>query len=122
MPCTEDAVHVFQTNGVLFAPGKAANAGGVAVSAMEMSQNSMRLSWTVEEVDEKLKVVMKNIYKSCFDAAKIMGNPGNFVVGANIAGFLKSSRCDGCAWYSISIYYYLYVRKYGGRVVFCFSE
>lgn len=89
MPCTEEAVHAFQMNGVLFAPGKAANAGGVAVSAMEMSQNSMRLSWTVEEVDEKLKVVMKNIYKSCFDAAKDYGHPGNFVVGANIAGFLK---------------------------------
>ncbi|SER67103.1 glutamate dehydrogenase (NADP) [Psychrobacillus sp. OK032] len=89
MPCTEDAVHAFQANGVLFAPGKAANAGGVAVSAMEMSQNSMRLSWTVEEVDEKLQVVMKNIYKSCFDAAADYGSPGNFVVGANIAGFLK---------------------------------
>ena len=74
MPCTEEAVHAFQANGVLFAPGKAANAGGVAVSAMEMSQNSMRLSWTVEEVDEKLKVVMKNIYKSCFDAAEDYGS------------------------------------------------
>lgn len=89
MPCTEKAVLAFQANGVLFGPAKAANAGGVAVSAMEMSQNSMRLSWTVEEVDEKLKSIMKNIYTSCHDAANSFGYPGNLVVGANIAGFLK---------------------------------
>jgi glutamate dehydrogenase (NADP+) len=89
MPCTENAILAFQTNGVLFGPAKAANAGGVAVSAMEMSQNSMRLSWTVEEVDEKLKSIMKNIYASCHDAANSFGYPGNLVVGANIAGFLK---------------------------------
>ncbi|TQR21387.1 NADP-specific glutamate dehydrogenase [Psychrobacillus vulpis] len=89
MPCTEEAVLAFQANGVLFAPAKAANAGGVAVSAMEMSQNSMRLSWTLDEVDEKLKIVMKNIHESCHDAATRFGYPGNLVVGANIAGFLK---------------------------------
>ena len=89
MPCTEEAVSAFQANGVLFGLAKAANAGGVAVSAMEMSQNSMRISWTVEEVDEKLKSIMKNIYTSCHDAANSFGYPGNLVVGANIAGFLK---------------------------------
>ena len=89
MPCTLEAMDVFQENKVLFAPAKAANAGGVAVSAMEMSQNSMRLSWTVEEVDEKLQGVMKNIYKSCMHAAEQFGEPGNLVMGANIAGFLK---------------------------------
>ena len=89
MPCTLEAMAVFHDNNVLFGPAKAANAGGVAVSAMEMSQNSMRLSWTVEEVDEKLQTVMKNIYTSCIDAAETYGHPGNLVVGANIAGFLK---------------------------------
>ena len=76
-------------NGLLFAPAKAANAGGVAVSAMEMSQNSMRLNWTFEEVDEKLQQVMKEIYQSCLAAAEEYGHPGNLIVGANIAGFLK---------------------------------
>ncbi|KXH87086.1 NADP-specific glutamate dehydrogenase [Sporosarcina sp. HYO08] len=89
MPCTLEAIDLFQEHEVLFAPAKAANAGGVAVSAMEMSQNSMRLSWTVEEVDERLQAVMKNIYASCIDAAERFGHPGNIVVGANIAGFLK---------------------------------
>ncbi|MCG7335693.1 NADP-specific glutamate dehydrogenase [Sporosarcina sp. ACRSM] len=89
MPCTLEAMAAFQENKVLFAPAKAANAGGVAVSAMEMSQNSMRLSWTVEEVDERLQGVMKNIYSSCLDAAERFGEPGNLVMGANIAGFLK---------------------------------
>ncbi|WP_342600294.1 NADP-specific glutamate dehydrogenase [Psychrobacillus sp. FSL H8-0483] len=89
MPCTEEAVLAFQAKGVLFGPAKAANAGGVAVSAMEMSQNSMRLSWSLEEVDEKLKQVMKNIFESCHEAAASYGSPGNLVVGANIAGFLK---------------------------------
>ena len=89
MPCTLEAMDVFQENKVLFAPAKAANAGGVAVSAMEMSQNSMRLSWTVEEVDERLQGVMKNIYRSCMHAAEQFGEPGNLVMGANIAGFLK---------------------------------
>ena len=71
------------------APAKADNAGGVAVSAMEMSQNSMRLSWTEEEVDEKLQQIMKNIYISCLNAARDYGRPGNLIIGANIAGFLK---------------------------------
>lgn len=89
MPCTLEAVEVFLQNNVLFAPGKAANAGGVAVSALEMSQNSMRYSWTFEEVDAKLKVIMTNIYKNSAKAAEEYGYPGNLVVGANIAGFLK---------------------------------
>ncbi|MBT2582247.1 NADP-specific glutamate dehydrogenase [Planococcus sp. ISL-109] len=89
MPCTEEAVRVLTQNGVLFAPAKAANAGGVAVSAMEMSQNSMRYSWTAEEVDEKLLQVMKNIYKTCNDTAEQYGSPGNLIIGANIAGFKK---------------------------------
>ncbi|MFS0574702.1 NADP-specific glutamate dehydrogenase [Sporosarcina sp. 179-K 3D1 HS] len=89
MPCTLEAIHLFQEHGVLFAPAKAANAGGVAVSAMEMSQNSMRLSWSTEEVDERLKGIMKNIYTSCMDAADRYGRPGDLVMGANIAGFLK---------------------------------
>ncbi|MBO0601815.1 NADP-specific glutamate dehydrogenase [Sporosarcina sp. E16_3] len=89
MPCTLEAMAVFHEHKTLFGPAKAANAGGVAVSAMEMSQNSMRLSWTVEEVDERLQTVMKNIYTSCLDAAEAYGHPGNLVMGANIAGFLK---------------------------------
>ena len=75
--------------GLLVAPAKAANAGGVATSALEMSQNSMRLSWTFEEVDEKLQIIMKNIFKVSKDAAENYGAPGNYVIGANIAGFLK---------------------------------
>jgi glutamate dehydrogenase (NADP+) len=89
MPCTLEAMGAFQENKVLFGPAKAANAGGVAVSAMEMSQNSMRLSWTVEEVDEKLHTVMRSIYTSCLSAAEQFGQPGNLVMGANIAGFLR---------------------------------
>lgn len=89
MPSTEEAVRVLINNRILFAPAKAANAGGVAVSAMEMSQNSMRYSWTAEEVDEKLLGVMKNIYKTCSETASQYGSPGNLVVGANIAGFKK---------------------------------
>lgn len=89
MPCSDEAVRVFLNNRVLFAPAKAANAGGVAVSAMEMSQNSMRYSWTAEEVDEKLLRVMKTIYKTCSETAEQYGAPGNLIVGANIAGFLK---------------------------------
>ncbi len=89
MPCTPGAVRVFLENKVLFAPGKAANAGGVATSALEMSQNSMRMSWTFEEVDAKLKNIMVNIYKNVSETAKEYGYEDNFVVGANIAGFLK---------------------------------
>ena len=89
MPTTLEGTKVFQESGVLFAPGKASNAGGVSVSALEMSQNSMRLSWTFEEVDAKLQEIMKNIYAHCRDAAEKYGYKDNFVVGANIAGFEK---------------------------------
>lgn len=89
MPCTPEAVKVFLENGVLFGPGKAANAGGVATSALEMCQNSMRYSWTFEEVDAKLKNIMINIYKASSEAAKAYGLENNLVAGANIAGFLK---------------------------------
>lgn len=89
MPSTPDAVKVFHANKVIFAPGKAANAGGVATSALEMSQNSMRYSWTFEEVDAKLKDIMVNIYRNASAAAKEYGCEGNLVVGANIAGFIK---------------------------------
>ena len=89
MPTTLEATEYLLENGVLFAPGKAANAGGVATSALEMSQNSERLSWTFEEVDSKLKGIMVNIFHNMDDAAKKYGKEGNYVVGANIAGFLK---------------------------------
>ena len=89
MPSTPEAVHAFQSAGVLFGPAKAANAGGVATSALEMSQNSMRYSWTFEEVDAKLHDIMKNIYHNSAKAAKEYGMEGNLVAGANIAGFLK---------------------------------
>jgi len=89
MPSTPDAVETFQSAGVMFAPGKAANAGGVATSGLEMTQNSMRLSWSREEVDAKLKGIMKNIHDNAYDAAKRFGMEGNYVAGANIAGFLK---------------------------------
>lgn len=89
MPSTPDAVAAFQSAGVMFAPGKASNAGGVATSGLEMSQNSIRLSWSREEVDEKLKGIMKNIHDNAYAAAKEFGMEGNYVAGANIAGFLK---------------------------------
>jgi glutamate dehydrogenase (NADP+) len=89
MPTTLEATQYLQENGVLFAPGKAANAGGVATSALEMSQNSERLSWTFEEVDSKLKGIMVNIFHNMSDAAEKYGYKGNYVVGANIAGFEK---------------------------------
>lgn len=89
MPSTAEAVQHFQENGVLFGPGKAANAGGVATSGLEMSQNSMRIAWSREEVDSKLKEIMKRIHKACLDTASAYGSPGNYVDGANIAGFLK---------------------------------
>ena len=89
MPSTPEAVAAFQAAGVLFAPAKASNAGGVATSGLEMSQNSIRLSLTFEEIDEKLQGIMKNIYKNCAAAAEEAGAPGNLVVGANIAGFKK---------------------------------
>ncbi|MFC4307217.1 NADP-specific glutamate dehydrogenase [Cohnella boryungensis] len=89
MPSTLEAIEVFLDNRVLFGPAKAANAGGVAVSALEMTQNSMRLSWTFEEVDAKLHGIMKNIYQNSVKAAEAYGHSGNLVVGANIAGFLR---------------------------------
>ena len=89
MPSTPEAVAAFQSAGVLFAPAKAANAGGVATSALEMSQNSMRYSWTFEEVDAKLKNIMVNIFHNSYNAAKKYGKEGNLVAGANIAGFEK---------------------------------
>ncbi|MFO7154535.1 MAG: NADP-specific glutamate dehydrogenase [Caldicoprobacter oshimai] len=89
MPCTPEAVDTFLSNNVLFAPGKAANAGGVATSALEMTQNSMRYSWTFEEVDAKLKQIMTNIYRNISAAAREYGHEGNLVVGANVAGFIK---------------------------------
>ena len=89
MPCTNEAVEYFLEKGVLVAPAKAANAGGVATSALEMSQNSMRLSWSFEEVDEKLHGIMVNIFRNTRDAAKEYGYECNYLVGANIAGFIK---------------------------------
>ena len=89
MPTTLEATDYLREHGVLFAPGKAANAGGVATSALEMSQNSMRLSWSFDEVDAKLKQIMTNIFHNIDAAAKEYGMPGNYVAGANIAGFLK---------------------------------
>jgi glutamate dehydrogenase (NADP+) len=89
MPCTPEAVEIFHQNGILFAPGKASNAGGVATSGLEMSQNSLRLSWSREEVDSRLQKIMVDIHKNAFDTAEKYGLPGDYVAGANIAGFLK---------------------------------
>jgi glutamate dehydrogenase (NADP+) len=89
MPCTPEAIEIFLKNNVLFGPAKAANAGGVATSALEMQQNSMRTFWTFEEVDLKLKHIMKDIYSKCSSAANRYGFKGNLLAGANIAGFLK---------------------------------
>jgi glutamate dehydrogenase (NADP+) len=89
MPSTLEAVDLFLASGVLFGPGKAANAGGVACSGLEMSQNSMRMAWSMEEVDEKLHRIMINIHNNCREAAEEYGTPGNYVNGANIAGFRK---------------------------------
>ncbi len=89
MPTTPDGVKLFLDKGILYGPGKAANAGGVAVSGLEMAQNSMRYSWTREEVDNRLGIIMKSIHDSCVDASERFGTKGNYVNGANIAGFLK---------------------------------
>lgn len=89
MPSTPDAVDIFLEKKILYGPGKAANAGGVAVSGLEMSQNSMRYSWTREEVDKKLHGIMKSIHSACVQASEKYGTPGNYVNGANIAGFIK---------------------------------
>lgn len=89
MPTTIDGVNIFLENRILYGPGKAANAGGVAVSGLEMSQNSMRLGWSREEVDQRLQTIMKDIHKTCLDVSERFGTPGNYVNGANIGGFLK---------------------------------
>ena len=89
MPCTPQAVDLFQSNGVLYAPGKAANAGGVAVSGLEMTQNTIRLSWTREEVEVQLHKIMKSIHANCVEASKDFGREGDYVLGANISGFRK---------------------------------
>ena len=100
MPSTPEAVAWFQEHGVLFAPAKASNAGGVATSGLEMSQNSMRLSWTFEEVDQKLHTIMRNIYHNAANAAAEYGMEGNLVAGANIAGFMKVA--DAMIWQGVS--------------------
>ena len=92
MPSTVAAVQVFLDSKILYGPGKAANAGGVAVSGLEMSQNSMRMSWSREEVDQKLQVIMKNIHQNALEASETYGHKGNYVVGANIAGFIKVAK------------------------------
>jgi len=89
MPSAPEAVKVFLDKGILYAPGKAANAGGVAVSGLEMAQNSMRLNWSRDEVDNRLKMTMKRIHRTCLNAAAEYGSPGNYLAGANIAGFIK---------------------------------
>jgi glutamate dehydrogenase (NADP+) len=89
MPCTPEAVNAFLESRILFGPGKAANAGGVATSGLEMSQNSLRMSWTREEVDGHLHRIMVEIHRNCLEKAEAYGAPGNYVVGANVAGFLK---------------------------------
>ena len=89
MPLTPEAIAAVQGAGLLYSPGKASNAGGVATSGLEMSQNSIRMSWSFDEVDEKLRGIMKNIYKACYDASVECGKPGDLMVGANVAGFLK---------------------------------
>lgn len=99
MPSTPEAIETYLSNGVLYGPAKAANAGGVATSGLEMSQNSERLSWTFEEVDAKLQGIMKSIFKACDEAAKEYGMEGNYMAGANIAGFLKvaeAMKAQGC--------------------------
>ncbi len=99
MPSTPEAIEVYFKNNMLYGPAKAANAGGVATSGLEMSQNSIRMSWTFEEVDAKLKGIMQSIFKSCDDASKEFGMPGNYMAGANIAGFLKvaeAMKAQGC--------------------------
>lgn len=99
MPTTPDAIHYLMKNGVYYAPGKASNAGGVACSGLEMSQNAEHLSWTFEEVDAKLKDIMVGIFNSCKDTAAEFGHPDEYVIGANIAGFLKvaqAMKMQGC--------------------------
>ena len=92
MPTTPEAIHYLMKNGVFYAPGKASNAGGVACSGLEMSQNAQHLSWTAEEVDQKIENIMVNIFETCRDTAKEYGHEKEYVVGANIAGFLKVAK------------------------------
>lgn len=92
MPSTLEAIRVFQNHNILFAPGKAANAGGVATSGLEMTQNSIRLTWSREEVDQRLLQIMKNIHKECLEAAEEYGCQGDYLTGANIAGFMKVAK------------------------------
>lgn len=89
MPSTIEAIDIFLDNGVLFGPAVAVNAGGVAVSSLEMAQNSARMSWTFEQVDAELHKIIKNIYQNCKSAAEDYGYPGNLVIGVNIAGFKR---------------------------------
>jgi glutamate dehydrogenase (NADP+) len=89
MPSTPDAVRTFQEAGVLFAPGKAANAGGVATSALEMQQNASRDSWSFEETEQRLSEIMRNIHDACADTAEAYGSPNDYVLGANVAGFVR---------------------------------
>ena len=89
MPSTPEAIEVFQEKKIFYAPGKAANAGGVAVSGLEMAQNSMRLAWTRDEVDQRLKTIMNSIHTTCLEASEDFGDKGNYVMGANVAGFVK---------------------------------
>lgn len=89
MPSTKEAIDIFQKNGVLFGPAKAVNAGGVAVSALEMSQNNSRIAWSFAKVDARLQEMMTSIYTNCVTAAEMYGKPGNLVFGANIAGFTR---------------------------------
>jgi len=92
MPTTPEAINVLIDNGIMYAPGKASNAGGVATSGLEMTQNYMGMHWTREEVDAKLHNIMKNIHETSLAAAKEYGRPGNYMIGANIAGFLKVAK------------------------------
>ena len=88
-PCTPEAVNIFLDKRILYAPGKASNAGGVAVSGLEMAQNSMRLNWTAEEIEDRLKKIMKGIHQTCLEAAEEYGKSGNYLAGANISGFVR---------------------------------
>jgi glutamate dehydrogenase (NADP+) len=89
MPTVPEGIDIFLDHKLLYGPGKAANAGGVSVSGLEMTQNSMRLSWTREEVDNRLRMIMHSIHRTCLEAAELYDAPGNYMVGANIAGFTK---------------------------------
>lgn len=92
MPSTLEAIRVYQANNILYGPAKAANAGGVATSGLEMSQNRMGLSWSREEVDQRLQMIMKDIHKASLEASEAYGHPGNYLLGANIAGFVKVAK------------------------------